>query len=385
MSEKSALSPYRGKDSRKRWGVLAVVLCLAVGLCAGLGLYISRNRFEPPVIQGVKEEIVVYMDDDIQAALMEDVIAVGGEDRPDQTFPVRVQIYSQEEEVTQIQPGTYRLVYRCDDEKEKAALPVESVLTVYPSDTEPPVIEGARDLTVAMGGSVSYREGVTVSDNADEMVRLMIDAGQVNTAQPGTYPVTYSAQDVRGNRTSVTVMVTVEKAEEPAEDGITREELNEKADEILARILTPGMTQREQARAIYDYVYSHITYVGTSDKSGWMKGAYVGFTQRRGDCFNYFACSKALLTRAGIPNIDLERVGGLSDHYWQLVNTGDGWYHFDACPHPNAHPITSFMLTEAEVRDYTERCSDVRKNYYVYDYAACTVTVEGTPEEEPPV
>lgn len=366
-----------------------VVLCLAAGLCAALCLYMSRNRFDPPVIQGVKEEIAVYMDDEIQAILLEGVTAVGGEDRPDQVFPVRVQIYSQEEEVAQLQPGIYRLVYRCDDEKEKNALPVESTLTVYPSDTEPPVIEGAKDVTVTVGESVSYREGVTVSDNADATVRLMIDAGQVDTAEPGAYPVTYSAQDARGNRTSVTITVTVEKAEEPEEpdepdeDGITRAELDEIADEILGQILTPGMTQWEQARAIYDYVRTHITYVGDSDKSGWRKGAYVGFTQRRGDCFNYFACSKVLLTRAGIPNIDLERVGGRSEHYWQLANTGDGWYHFDACPHPDNHPIRSFMLTEAEVREYTRICSDVRKNYYVYDYDACPVRVEGTPGEEP--
>lgn len=384
----SAIHSYRGKKPQKRWIVLvAAVLCLAIVLCAVLVLYISRNRFDPPVIQGVKEEIAVYMDDDIQAILLEGVTAVGGEDRPDQVFPVRVEIYSREEEVTRLQPGTYRLVYRCDDEKEKDALPVESTLTVYPADTEPPVIEGARDLTVTVGDSVSYREGVTVSDNADETVRLMIDAGQVDTAEPGTYPVTYSAQDARGNRTSVTVTVTVERAEEPDEpdeNGITMVQLNELADGILGQLLTPDMTQREQAMAIFDYVRTHITYVGDSDKSTWRKGAYVGFTQRRGDCFNYFACSKALLTRAGIPNIDLERVGGVSDHYWQLVNVGDGWYHFDTCPHPDDNPLRCFLLTEEQVRAYSATIANpFWKNYYVYDYDACPVWVEGTPGEGP--
>ena len=42
---------------------------------------------------------------------------------------------------------------------------------------------------------------------------------------------------------------------------------------------------------------------------------------------------------------------------------GEGYYHFDACPHPNSYPLYSFLLTEAEVRAYTEQCASVRKNY----------------------
>ena len=104
----------------------------------------------------------------------------------------------------------------------------------------------------------------------------------------------------------------------------------------------------------------------------------------RGDCYNYFACSKALLDRAGIPNVDLYRVGGGTDHYWQLVNVGGGWYHFDACPHPDSYPLNSFLLDETAVREYTEKCSPVRSNYYVYDYENCPVTAVGFPVEELP-
>ena len=150
----------------------------------------------------------------------------------------------------------------------------------------------------------------------------------------------------------------------------------------MSRITTPDMTQKQAAKAIFDYVHGNIRYVNTSDKSSWVTAAYVGFTQGKGDCFNYFACSKELLTLAGIPNIDLSRVGGNSDHYWHLVNVGDGWYHFDTCPHPNDYPITSFLLTEAEVREYSAHFSGLWANYYVYDYDACPVTVVGTPEEE---
>lgn len=265
-------------------------------------------------------------------------------------------------------------------------------------DTQPPVISGVKDLTVAVGESLSYRTGVTVTDNVDKTVRLQVDSSGVNLSEPGEYQALYWAEDAAGNRAEVPVTVTVVAAvtvddadtgatEDVVESGnveITQDGVNELADEILAEITTPGMSQREKALAIYNYVHNHIRYVGTSDKSSWLVGAYVGFTRGSGDCYNYFACSKALLTRAGIPNVDLTRVGGNSRHYWQLVDVGSGYYHFDACPHPNSYPLYSFLLTEEEVKAYTRQCSSIRKNYYVYDYDSCPVeVVQGTPPVTP--
>ena len=263
-----------------------------------------------------------------------------------------------------------------------------------PADTAPPVISGAHDLKAAVGESISYRAGVTVTDNSGEAVALQIDATEVDLTRPGEYEAVYWAEDAAGNRAEVPVTVTVietvtvdeegsgatEDIEDPAAPQATQETVDALADEILAQITTDGMSQYEKALAIYNYVHNNIAYTGTSDKSSWLVGAYVGFTRHSGDCYNYFACSKALLTRAGIPNVDLTRVGGNSRHYWQLVDVGTGYRHFDACPHPNSYPLYSFLLTEAEVQAYTEQCASIRKNYYVYDYASCPVeVVQGTP------
>lgn len=274
-----------------------------------------------------------------------------------------------------------------------------------PADVTPPQLQGVRDLTVALNGTASYREGVSAVDDVDGPVAVTIDASAVDLTVPGEYTVTYSAQDAAGNRTEQTVTVTVVETatvdqgrdeqtedEPPGETGIggvplsevTQEDVDRLCDQILGRITSSGMSQRDKAKAIFNYVNGHVKYVGSSDKSSWLVGAYVGLTRGRGDCYNYFACSKALLTRAGIPNVDLQRAGGNSRHYWQLVNTGDGWYHFDACPHPTGYPLYAFMITEAQARAYTEQVKDARLNYYVYDYGACPVTVEGTPEELPP-
>ena len=253
--------------------------------------------------------------------------------------------------------------------------------------------------------TLSYRSGVSAVDAADGTVPLQIDASAVNLSQAGEYPVIYRAQDKSGNRSEVAVTVTVVEVsgvndEDPTADvsgedpvleeslpplpEVTQQMVDEVSDQILSKIVTSSMSQWEQARAIYNYVHTHVKYVGSSDKSNWLIGAYVGFTRNRGDCYNYFACSKALLTRAGIPNVDLYRVGGGTDHYWQLVNVGDGWYHFDACPHPDSYPLNSFLLDEIAVRAYTEKCSPVRSNYYVYDYENCPVVPVGAPTEELP-
>lgn len=268
-------------------------------------------------------------------------------------------------------------------------------------DVTAPQLLGVQDLTVAMNGVAYYRDGVSAVDDVDGPVAVEIDAGAVDLTVAGEYPVIYSAQDAAGNRVEQTATVTVvetitvdqgqdeqteDEAPEEADGGaspseVTQEDVDRLADEILARITNSGMSQREKAKAIFNYVNRHIKYVGKSDKSSWLIGAYVGLTRGRGDCYNYFACSKALLTRAGIPNVDLERVGGKSRHYWQLVNTGDGWYHFDACPHPTGYPMSGFMMTETQARTYTEQVKKARQNYYVYDYDACPVQVEGMPPE----
>lgn len=263
----------------------------------------------------------------------------------------------------------------------------ETVPVTEEPDTEGPVISGVKPLTALVGGTLNYRDGVTAVDGRDGPVPLQVDSSKVNLNAAGEYEVVYFAEDSSGNRTEVTTTAVITEpdstpnpTEESAEAALER--VNALSDQILAQIITDGMSQREKARAIYDYVSSHIKYVGTSDKGSWIDGAYSGFTTGRGDCFNYFACAKALLTRAGIPNVDLERVGGVTRHYWQLVNVGDGYYHFDTCPHPSGYSMTSFLITEDQARAYTEKIGSVRPNYYVYDYASCPVPVAGLSEEE---
>jgi len=372
--------------------VICAIGCLLLVLSGCSPAETPPQTFDPPVVQGVAQSIVMDEGDDLMVTLMEGVSAVGGADRPDARFQVTVTIYDMAGAiVSECPPGDYRVVYSCEDENGTRA-EAETMLTVQAVDDIAPVIEGAADIETTVGGTVSYREGITVTDNVDASVQLQIDSSAVNLAETGLYPVVYSATDKAGNRTEITIMVIVNEAppaDEPAQpvlpavpDVVTQEMINDLCDKILNKITNDSMSLRDKAYAVYKYVYRNIKYVGSSDKSDWLKGAYVGFVHGRGDCFNYFACSKALLTRLDIPTVDVQRVGGTTRHYWQLANLGQGWYHFDACWHPAGYPLESFMLTEAEVRAYTEKVSAVRKNYFVYDYDNCPVIAVGTPEDE---
>lgn len=155
---------------------------------------------------------------------------------------------------------------------------------------------------------------------------------------------------------------------EPHPTGLTftQEEYDQMVADVLSTIIRDDMTSMEQARAVFDYAHDNIRYTGSSDKSDWMNGAYIGLTTGRGDCFTYYAVSRALLTALEIDNLEVQRIEGTkSRHYWNLVNCGDGWYHFDACPRSVKMPsFLSFMVTDEQVAAFTAMAG---RNYYDFD------------------
>ncbi len=147
-------------------------------------------------------------------------------------------------------------------------------------------------------------------------------------------------------------------------------ELDELAKGILDEIITEDMSKYEQAKAVYDYVDGSIKYSANPDKSSWINGAKEGLGLRQGDCFTYYASSRALLTYLGIENEEVCREGGRGPHWWNLVNCGEGWYHFDATPRYEKMPdFDSFMFTDEQAADYTYNVAYYRgyPAYYTFD------------------
>ena len=224
-------------------------------------------------------------------------------------------------------------------------------------DHTPPVIEGAKDFNLSYGKDITYRDGITVTDDFDPNPILTIDTSQVNEKTLGVYPVTYTATDECGNSSSVTINVTIVSIRsagvttEDDEDSI--KEAYKMADKILKNIISSKDTEVQKAMNIFYWVRHHIgPSRGTSDYRSWAKAAVKGFKTRRASCYGSWACCKALLDEAGIQNICVtrypKRAYNGKTHYWCLVNLNGGWYHCDSYPWGVAKNFW-FMMTDAEI------------------------------------
>lgn len=232
---------------------------------------------------------------------------------------------------------------------------LQALLTIK-KDIEPPKIIGAHDITIYIGDKALYKRDVTINDNSGENIELVVDSSAVNLKKEGTYDLTYKATDASGNTATKTVKVNVK---EKTNDYVSKDDLDILADKVLATIIKDSMTPREKANAIYKWTKHNIGYVNQADKSDWVKSAYQGIKKRTGDCFVYFSVAQELLTRAGIENQAIVKQGG--GHYWNMVNLGEGWYHFDTTPRIGGGEF--FMLTDAQLEEYSKN----HKNSHIFD------------------
>lgn len=199
---------------------------------------------------------------------------------------------------------------------------------------ESPVLTGVRDLTVYQGDTIRYLDGVAAADARDPAPVITVDSGPVDLSTPGTYSITYTATNAGGKTAQAKATVTVL---ERGENFVDLEMIYAAADAKLAQIIRENATAEQQVHDIYAYARLNLTYGGHSDRTDWRQTAYTMLTEGKGDCFGFFAVTKLLFERLGIPNIDVRKVKNSnqdSDHFWSLVSLDGGvtWYHFDSTP-----------------------------------------------------
>lgn len=222
-------------------------------------------------------------------------------------------------------------------------------------DNTAPQIMGVGDFTVYEGDAISYLTGVTATDDEGPAPTITVDSGKVDLSKAGSYEVVYTAADAAGNVSRATATVTVLEKED---DFVDLKTIYTAADTTLEDILWEGATTQEQVYAIYRWARTNLSYGGHSDRTDWQQTAYTMLTEGRGDCFGYYAVTKLLFERLGIPNIDVRKVkndAGDSDHFWSLVSVdgGETYYHFDATP--RAGDGDDFCLvTDAFLDAYSE-------------------------------
>lgn len=236
-----------------------------------------------------------------------------------------------------------------------------------PEDVTAPVIEVVSDIVVYEDATVSYRKFIEFSDDSEETPSLEIDSSGVDLQTPGSYEVIFTVTDAAGNKSTATVNVTVNK--KPS-DYVEPEVIYDLADKKLAALVNDSMSTRDKAKAIYNWAKWNIPYKSTSDKSDYLMEAYRVLKGNSTDCFGYYAVTKLMFERLGIPNIDVQKVKnyeGDSNHYWSLISLdgGENYYHFDATPRRAGGEF--FMLTDAELDEYSnahKKCHNRDKSLY---------------------
>ena len=283
-----------------------------------------------PILQ--VQDITAYTTSDLQA---EDFVVLA------QDATTLTCSFLQEPDMTQT--GTQKVTVQVEDEGGNTVM-ADANLTLT-EDTEAPVLTGIKDITVFIGDSVSYKTGVKATDNCDGELSFQVDNSSVDLNTEGSYQVTYSATDRAGNETSATVTVTVRKR------AYSIEEVDALADKVLEKIITDDMSQYDKLVAIYKWVRGHVGYINHSDKGDWVKAAYEGLALGQGDCYVFACVAKELLTRAGITNMDIEKIPAKTEHYWNLVDIGEGWYHYDTCPRKDKSVFC--YVSDADLMEYS--------------------------------
>ncbi|MBQ3215412.1 MAG: DUF5011 domain-containing protein [Oscillospiraceae bacterium] len=239
---------------------------------------------------------------------------------------------------------------------------VEAFINVIPA-SDAPQFTGMEEMVIQLGDSIFFKEGVSAVDPQDGAVRFTVDAAGVDRNKLGTYTAYYSAADSDGNVTIVPRTIVVQ--------GTPASVVESYAHSVLETIIQPDMTQDQKISAVYQYTASSIQYVGSSDKESIWSSAYQGFTTGKGDCYTYYAINKILLDLLEIENVEVKRVGGSSNHWWNLVQHQDGlYYHVDSCPVAvKVDSVNHGKMTASDLQVYTndERVAARRPNFYVYD------------------
>lgn len=233
-------------------------------------------------------------------------------------------------------------------------------------DSVPPVFTGVEDKEIEIGQSISYKSGVKAVDDIDGEVEFTVDKSKVKLDQVGTYVVKYSAKDSAGNEVIAEMKLTITERPE-----ITEELVREMTRKVMKNIINDSMSDWEKCYKLWKWCGSHILYSRTGgDRTTKYHGAYEALKYRKGDCFVYYALYSVMLDEIGVENIKVARVGGNSNHWWNLVNLGDGWYHCDSSPRTLGDSYKCFMQTDEQIAaytaDYTVRYPD-HPNYFTFD------------------
>lgn len=327
------------------------------GLCGEFELMISCGGREYGVTYTITEEIPP------QADPLE--VTTGASIIPDPAALVENIVDHSEVTVTYLETPVLNMVGRYPvtvvlTDAYGNATQVESVIHVIPAENGPQ-FAGLEELRIQVGDTIAYKAGVSVTDAQDGELSFTVDASGVDNKVEGTYTAYYTATDSDGLTITVARTITVLDVQTAV--------VEQYAAAALDQIITPDMTRDQKILAVYKYTKANVSFVGTSDKTSIIHGAYEGFTTGKGDCYTYYAMNVIMLNLLGIENLEVRRTGGETNHWWNLVLHEDGlYYHVDSCPAAvTIDGVFHWKMTDTDLKTYTDGVSWRKINFYTYD------------------
>lgn len=215
--------------------------------------------------------------------------------------------------------GSFTVTVEATDANGNTAT-AQAKLDVY-ADSKPPKFSGLSTLTVEKHSTPDFAAGVTAYDTQDGDVTFTYDASKVDTSTAGTYYVTYTAQDRRGNVTTSRRKVVV----------------NHDAEDTAAWISSIAADLSSDVEKIRDYVRNTLGY---NSNWGGDDPIWYGLQNQTGNCYVHAMILDALLKEKGY-NTQLIWCEDKT-HYWNIVNIDGVWKHVDATPGPQ-HSRYSLM------------------------------------------
>ena len=259
-------------------------------------------------------------------------------------------------------------------------------------DKTAPVIEGPEGNVAEgiVGETIAYKSFVRVTDDSGKY-KLSVNTDRVDKTREGTYTVIYTATDEAGNTSEYSLKLTLKKK---LYSRATLMELVETKVKILG--LSDSMTKAELVRGIYDYVNSpskgkNDATIYFSDESNtpsqqesrktwetdWIEEAVRTLKMERmeGDCYTYYAVSRAFFEYFGIECIGIQRSADADEagtHFWCAVNVGSEsapkWYYYDATRLAGKFSDGSrngCLMTEQKLKSYTTSAGG--KEFYLFE------------------
>ena len=220
-----------------------------------------------------------------------------------------------------------------------------------------------------VGVTPTFKKFISVSDDTDEAPVVSVEHN-VDITTVGTYTIKYTVEDASGNVSYKTLAYEVKKDEYSLATLMAL--IADKAKELG---ITKEMSKVQQVRAIYDFAHTNVTFTDESNipnidrskwQSDWLEEAVRGLETMEGDCYTYYAISKAFFEYFGIESYGIKRAenyeGAEDDgtHFWSAVNVGEGsdrWYYYDATRlngyfNGNKSDKNACLITEAKLKSH---------------------------------